>query len=175
VSLQRDIDWYDEGERDADFVDHLVSGLIERLTELEARLAIDKPNPFPEGFDALDLTKARIAELEAELDALDAKYVTVQHELAALIPVAGACPECGIDPAELATWKSYAASVDEALKNVTESAQGLQGKLAALKGRRCEGCRYAEVARQWYCDRWHRHSMAAPDFSCAAWEARHGR
>jgi hypothetical protein len=39
-----------------------------------------------------------------------------EAELAALIPVAGACPECGIDPEEL----------------------------AALKGRRCETCASAD-------------------------------
>ena len=47
-----------------------------------------------------DIADAAIAELEAALDEATA-------ELAALIPVMGACPECGIDP------NRFAAAEDE--------------------------------------------------------------
>ena len=88
-----------------------------------------------------------IAALEAELAALKAdrladlpgmERLRLLAELAALIPVAGACPECGIDPEEL----------------------------AALKGRRCDECDSREgqshyclllsinTGDAFYCDFW---------------------
>jgi len=38
MSLQRDIDWYDEGERDVDFVQHLVEELLAERERLRSVL-----------------------------------------------------------------------------------------------------------------------------------------
>lgn len=68
-----------------------------RCAELEAenaRLRADID------YSSLDAAIVREERLEAELDALDVKYVTVQHELAALKPLARfqhgvtTCPSC---------------------------------------------------------------------------------
>jgi len=64
-------------------------------------------NPLAPALDAIAARLKADAERIAELEA----------ELAALIPVAGACPECGIDPEEL----------------------------AALNGRRCETCQHRKA------------------------------
>ena len=48
---------------------------------------------------------AAIAELEAEAASRDAVIEELREWL---VPVAGACPECGIDPAELAALKQLA-------------------------------------------------------------------
>jgi hypothetical protein len=36
MTLQTDIDWYREGERDRDFVQHLADELLEKVAALEA-------------------------------------------------------------------------------------------------------------------------------------------
>ena len=68
----------------------------------------------------IDQLRTRAEQDEAE--------VTATHDYAQ-----GELERANQAEAEVATWKSYAASVDEALKNVNESAQELEAELAALK------------------------------------------
>jgi DNA repair exonuclease SbcCD ATPase subunit len=72
------------------------------------------------------------------------QYIVKVHEvvaeLAALIPVAGACPECGIDPAELTALK---AENEDYLVQVglwEDKADRLKAELTLLKARSCETC-----------------------------------
>ena len=55
-----------------------------RIAELESKLKIDEPHPFPDGFDALDLAvqqnKAYIARIE-ELEAENKRLREAYHEL----------------------------------------------------------------------------------------------
>lgn len=40
TQIQRDIEWYREGERDSDFVRHLADELLVRIADLDAMLRI---------------------------------------------------------------------------------------------------------------------------------------
>jgi hypothetical protein len=166
----------------------------------------------------IDAERMKRREAEAELDVLDVKYVTVQHELeqalsghghellieagivqqrraeqaeaelAALIPVAGACPECGIDPAELAALEAENERLNKAIDTESLTLQRIineQGaELAALKARRCETCEHWRAfidmglgvgdcaATKRFCITNQLHSPAT--FSCSWWWAERG-
>jgi hypothetical protein len=95
---------------------YVVIELRARIAELEAHLKTAAEALTKE----VEWREQAEAELQAQVEALADELVTsgdrlkraeqAEAELAALIPVAGACPECGIDPSELAALKEQEAT-----------------------------------------------------------------
>jgi hypothetical protein len=52
---------------------------LDEIDRLEARLAIDQPNPFLEGYDAIDLLNDRVKALEGENERLRGALTEIGH------------------------------------------------------------------------------------------------
>lgn len=52
-----------------------------RIAELNARLKIPKPNPFPDDYDAIDLLNERERHYKADIEQLKAKLASTEQEL----------------------------------------------------------------------------------------------